>query len=210
MTRARVPSRRGITTVELLIAIAITAVTGLAIATVTTSLARGITATNESRSALQRALAAHTRYRAYVEPCLSVLDFDPDRGFALWLHDDRSNGQVNVSELRVFWYDGTPDGEATMERVVWPDAWDEPAKEAADITLSGVDNYFDAMETQRGLGYTETVVMIDGLSGQSVAHDASDIAEADRVRVELDVQVGTFGTERIMVASGLPNHRIPE
>ncbi len=212
MRGARGPGRRaaGVTTLELLVALAITAVTGLAIATVTTSLARGIGVTNDTRGALQRALAAHTRYRAYLEQCLCVLDYDPARGFALWLHDDRSNGQVNLSELRVFWYDGTPGGDATMERVVWPEAWDEGQREAADITLSSVDDYYAVMETHRSLGLTETVVMVDGITGQDVSHEGASLVEAERVRVGLEVRVGELGTERVLIVSGVPNHRTPE
>jgi len=212
VTRARTHrSRAGLTLVELLIALAITVIAGLAIATVTTAMARGVTQSNDARGALQRALTAHARLREYLTTSLCVLAHDEEQGVAIWLNDDRANGQVNISEVRVFWFDPADDsGDMTLERVTFPEAWDEDTLAANDITLADLDDPFTVMASMRDLGHTTTTTLADGIAGVGVASSHDSLQASNRVVVELDVRVGATGAERVLIAAGLANHRIPE
>lgn len=206
---SRVRARTGLTLVELLVALAITVVTGMAIATVTVGVARGLENVNTARSALQRAHAAYIRLRAYTDPSLCILAEDSDRGFALWLDDGRPNSRVNLSELRVFWFNEV---ESTMsvERVVFPEDW--PAEEVVkhDQTLSVVDDPFALMEAQRALGYTWSEVLADGVGGFGMTFESNNVLDANRVRLALTVVLDNGKREDLMLALGLPNHRTPE
>lgn len=201
-------SARGLTTLELLLALSITVITGGAIAAVTTGVARGIGDMNTSRSALQRAHAAHVRLRAYFDPGLCALDWDAAEGLAFWLHDDGATpGSVNLTELRVFWFDaGT--GEISVERASFPDEWDEVQVEAADLTYGPVDDLFVAMRAARALGQTETTILADGVSGFGLSHSETTVRRAQRVRLSVSVDLG-HGVEPILMAFGMPNHREP-
>ena len=204
------PTRRGLTTLELLIALVITSLTGLAVTVVTTSIARGVTANSEARGALQRALAAHVRLRSYTSSAHCVLDHDPDRGFVLWQEDSRANGRVNLSEVRVFWFDPEdPLGEVAEERVVFPEAWDESTTEAADIELTPVDDHYALIEAQRLLGFTERSVVADGVAGLTVAGAGASLTESVRVRIGLDVATGEGSSRSLLLAFGLPGHKEP-
>jgi prepilin-type N-terminal cleavage/methylation domain-containing protein len=209
MSPFRATSRRGLTLLELLIAITITSITGLAVAVVTTSVARGMTSMNVMRSALQRAHAAHARLAAYIDPALCVLTHDPDNGFAVWLHDDRPGGRVNLSELRVFWFNTDGSGELTVEWVEFPEEWDEDAVMLYDLELSAVDDYFTVMETQRALGYTQTAVLADGLAELNLAGNGIDLEASQRVRMTLDVTVEEDRSEQLLLVFGLPDHQQP-
>jgi len=201
-------SRRGLTLLETLIALAITVITGLAIASVTTAVARGMTSVNTARSALQRAHAVHVRLRAYTDPALCMLDFDADRGFAIWLDDSRTNEKVNLSELRVFWYSAADD-TISVERVVFPDGWDPSEYVKRDSTLTSVDDPFAMMEAQRALGYTRTDIIADAVSALDMEWPTNDIRDAGRVRLSLGVTADDQQVHELLIALGLPNHKVP-
>lgn len=201
-------SRRGLTLLETLIALAITVITGLAIASVTTAVARGMTSVNTARSALQRAHAVHVRLRAYTDPALCVLDFDTAKGFAIWLDDSRTNEKVNLSELRVFWYSAADD-TISVERVVFPNGWDPSEYVQHDTTLSSVDDPFAMMEAQRALGYTRTEIIADAVSALDMEWPTKDIRDAGRVRLSLGVTADDQHVHELLIALGLPNHKVP-
>ncbi len=202
---------RGMTLLELLIALAITAMVSLAIAAVTTSIARGMESMHTARSALQRTVAAHTRLRAYMGTALCVLDADPQKGFAIWLGDTRANGRVNLSELRVFWFDPESlDGDLTVEWAEFPEDWDDQALAAADLELTGVDDYFDSMATLRSAGHTGTAILADEVRSFSVAHEGASLQDASRIRMEMGIDTGEAEPREILMAFGLSSHRAPE
>ena len=219
MTGARLnnpsPRRRGLTTLELLVALAITSVTGLGVAAVITSVARGITVMNETRGVMQRAHAAHLRLRSYADPALCLLQTD-SRGLALWLHDDRANGQVNLSELRIVWFepaesdDDEIGGELVLERVDWPESMDEAAIEAADIVLTPADDMFRAMELARSLGYTTRQALADGVSSFSSTYTAATPRESVRFTATLALASAGSDVEEVLISFGLPSHEPPE
>lgn len=200
--------RRGLTTLELLVALSVTSITGLGVAMVITSVSRGITMMNDTRGAMQRASAAHVRMRAYTDTSLCLLEHDPLRGFALWAHDERPNGQVNASELRIFWM--LPDkGEVCTEFVVYPEEMTPEERDAADLIVSTVDDPFEAMLIQRRLGYTQQLVLADGVASLSITHNENDPRDSERFRLLLGLE-GTGGEEELLMALGLPEYRRPE
>lgn len=206
-------TRRALTLLELLLAVAITVLTGLAIAAVTTSIARGLTSMNESRSALQRAYATHARLRAYTTGALAFLSVDPERGIAVWHNDERFNNRVNLSELHIFWLenasDGAPGKELVIESANFPEEWDAEELELADAELAGIDDPFNEMLALRAQGWTTRSVIADGLETVAVSHSAINLMNANRIRIALEVRVGPDNTQDILMAFGLPNHRVP-
>lgn len=201
-------TRRGLTLLELLVALAITVVTGMAIASVTTAVARGIDTVGTVRSALQRAHASHVRLRAYTDPGLCLLAYEQNTGFALWLEDSRANGRVNLTEFRVFWIDAQS-GLLTVERVDFPDGWTDDEYALFDTTLTSVDDPFQIMRTQRSLGYTVIETIADEIASLSMAFTPESIRDAERVRLMLGLRLDGAQTEDILIALALPNHAKP-
>lgn len=199
--------RRGLTTLELLVALGVTTITGLGVATVITSVSRGVSDMNASRGAMQRAASSHARLRVYTDTSLCLLAQDA-RGFALWAHDERSNGVVNVSELRVFWI--LPESsEVRTEYVVFPEEMDETERSALDVIVAAAEDPFEAMLTQRALGFTETLVLADGVESIEVSHTEPDPRDSTRFRVRIGFEGGMDESQELLMAIGLPQHRRP-
>jgi len=199
---------RGLTLIELVIAIAITAIIGLAMSTAMSATARGMASAGDSRSALQRAHAAYVRIRAYTSSGLALLQNDPSRGFALWLDDSVPGGRVNLSELRCIWFDAST-GMLSSERLVLPQGWTEDMRENYDRTLDPSSDFLSAMAAERAAGYTVQEILVDGLTGWLLETDGPDPQLEERIRLSLDVQT-TDGTDGpVLMTFGLINHTVP-
>jgi type II secretory pathway pseudopilin PulG len=196
------------TLLELLIAVAVTVVAGLALTTVLTTMARNITSSAGSRSALQRAHAAYVRLRAFTDPGLCLLQHSPGVGFAVWLDDSKASTTVNLREMRAFWLDDT-DRIITVERVEFPEAWPPELQDDSDVALSNGADFLGEMLAQRALGYTKTEVLCDGVLAAALAHDAGTEQSAETFRLTLTMDDGTEEPPSVLTVHSFPSHTEP-
>lgn len=199
---------RGMTVLELLIATAITVISGLALSTVLTTVARSLSAQTDSRSALQRAHAAYVRLRAYCEPGLCLLQHDPSRGFAIWLDDAKQSETVNLREMRAVWLN-RDDGMIAIERVVFPEAWPVELQDSFDLQISSGADFLLEMEIQRALGYTQTEILCDGVVAASLQHDAVEAQSARTFRLFLTMDDGSGEPPQVLTVHGFPGYTAP-
>ncbi|MCA9294791.1 MAG: type II secretion system protein [Phycisphaerales bacterium] len=200
--------RRGMTTVELLIAVTITVVIGLSMTTVLTSVARGLSSTNGERSAMQRANVLSHRMLSYTETALAVIAAD-ERGLAIWLHDESGEGKVNLLELRALCFDDD-EQMMVMRRVEFPEAWTDEEQAAANTVVTSVEDPFTVMDQQEALGYVTTVPIVDGVSGFAVESSGASAVESPRFAVHVDVVIEMDHSEEVLLAVGLPMHMEPQ
>jgi len=207
-TTRRARRRAGLTLLELLLAVAITAVVGLAMATAMTATARGMTTAGDARSAVQRAHVAYVRLRSYTAQALALLQSDPSRGFAIWLNDDVPANSVNLSELRCFWFDPEA-GTLTVERLSLPESWTEEMVEEHDVRLDADSDFLSAMLDQRSQGYTTQDVLTEGLDDLSLTFDGDDPTLSRRFRVALTIAATDATENPVLMTFGLVNHQPP-
>lgn len=207
--RARHSVRRGMTLLELLLALAITILTGAAAAAVTLAVARSMTSMTEGRSVMNRANMVQARIRGVTDTAWCALEYDSKRGLAIWAGDDNGNGRLNASELRIIWINGEPQ-TVTVERVKFPEDWTAEQIQDSDLVLAAVDDPFAAMLVQRGLSRTATEVIGDRLTVSSVTPNTQVFADAKRVRVAATIIDDGGDPVDLLLCLGLPNHRKPE
>lgn len=200
--------RGGMTLVELLLAFSITVIIGMAMATVMTTAARGLSGAGEARSALQRVHAAYIRTRAYTDSGLCLLAVDQNQGFALWLDDNKPGGRINLLEIRVFWWNNG-DGTLSVERVKTPNGWAPELVDAYNIPIPSDANFFQVMLDQRSIGMTSTEIIADGLENASVAFSEAAAQDSERFRMTLTVSTGFDMQEPVLMTFGLMNHTDP-
>lgn len=200
--------RRGLTVVELMLGLVITAIVALAVGSMLVTVSEAAVSSRDTRSALVRGNLAQVRLRAYFEPALNVLAYDPARGVALWLHDYTPGETVNLLELRVLWHDAAA-GTIAVERVHFPDTWTPTMKEAANVAIPADADFFAEMLAQRQAGMTRLDTLVETVTSFDVAHDAASLGQAQHVRVSLTVTSEAGESSPIYVAVGLANHTIP-
>jgi len=199
---------RGLTMLELLLAVVVTSFVGLALSTAMTATARGITGAGSARSALQRAHAAYVRLRAYTDPAHCLLQHDPERGFVVWLDDSRPTGTVNLSEMRVFWVKPAQ-GVITVERVAFPPEWPQALVETLDVVVPTASDFFTVIADQRALGNTTEETLVDGVQAIELIYGEADPVDAVRFRARLTMDAGTEDAQPVLMALGMRSHQAP-
>jgi len=205
---SRFTARPGLTLIELLIALVITALMGLAIGSMMTMVGSVSERDRTERAALLRAHAGQVRLRAYMDPALCVLQHDEDDHAAVvWLYDMNGAEAVNLTELRLIGVND--DGELTVEWVKFPENWTELQLIAADLTVPAGSDFAGAIALQRGLGYTRTTTLLTGVSDAAWTFSEKTPPESSRVRLGLTLESGdaSFGA---LYAFGLKDHAQPE
>lgn len=202
-------SRRGLTLLELLLAVSITVMLGAAVASVLTAASRSMTAARNSQSALQRAHALQSRMRAYSDPALCLLDYRAKQGIAMWLEDPDASAHVTLGEVRVFWFDSAAQA-VTVERAEFPAEWDEATRAIYDIALAPEADFFAAMESLRALGYTRTETLADGVGAASLTWDGLTLRQQPRAVLHVQLQIDDDSRQETIACLGMPNHTEPQ
>src|SRR5882672_11104906 len=96
--------RAGMTLIELVLALSVTAMVATAITAMLNAMSTGVVNKRDSRSLMVRAHAAETRFSAYIAPARCVLAADDD-SVVVWFDDARESETVHATEVRWLVYD---------------------------------------------------------------------------------------------------------
>jgi len=199
-------SRRGVTLLELMLALSITAMVGLGVASMLAMISSSTQDARDARSLLLRAHAGQIRLRSYLDTSLSLLQYDAAQGLAVWLHDQRTPDSVNLSEIRVFWFDDVA-GTLSVEWVSFPAGWTELQIQAFDTVVPTGSDFFAEMEAQRAAGMTATLELIEGLTWHEMTFDNAVITDVTRVTAQMEFEVAEGDRRRTLSTFGLANHQ---
>ena len=188
MMSPAVPTRRGLSLLEMLLALSITALIAVGISSMISAVTSGVGTRRDVRTTMVRANASQTRLAAYIVPCRSMLA-NNGSDLVLWLNDSRESDSVHATEIRWLLFDAEQSA-IDVHFVDFPDAWTQTAKDLADIEYSADANW-DAVLTQYQTdGWINTVRLVDGLDSAWVSTDAENAMDSRHVTVGLG-----FGTD---------------
>lgn len=140
--QAPAPRRRsGLTLIELMLALAVTAVIGAAIAAMLGAVSRGVASSQDVRSMVTRHKVLEARLAASIRGSGSVLFASTDR-LVLWAGDTNPDGQPNLSEIRRIERDAQ--GHLWSYRASFPAGWSAVQIAAADVAYPLASD-FDAV-----------------------------------------------------------------
>lgn len=201
---------RGFTVVELLMGIAITAMVALGISAMLAMVSDVTVQSRDIRSVLMRAQLAQVRLRAFTEPALAVLSWDPAQGVAIWLLDDTPGATVNLTELRVIWFDAAL-GEVVAEHVEFPGTWTQEMLNQANVVLPTwptATDFFAVMIAQRQAGFTVTETLLETIETFDLSATGKFL-NANRIRFALSLMSDGGTAKEVFITVGLPNHTVP-
>ncbi len=198
---------RGFTVIELLLGIAITSMVALGISAMLAMVSDVTVQSRNDRSVLMRAELAQVRLRAFTEPALAMIGWDPAQGLAIWLLDDALGSTINLTEVRVIWFDAAL-GEVIVERVEFPGTWTQEMINQANVVLPSTADFFAAMLAQRQAGYTVTETLLETVQTFDCSFSVKRI-NSTRMRIALSLMSDGGAAKEVFIAVGMPNHTVP-
>ena len=210
-------ARGGVTLIELLLSVAITAMVALGVASMMMSVSAVAQADTEARSALMRAMAVREAVRAYAEDALCVIEVSNDGHSALfWVEDDLSPGAVNLFEMREVRF-REDDGQLVLRRIVAPTGWHAVQAQGLNAAVPTNAGLLAWMNSFSALNMLEERVLVSGIADARWVVDGTDPRAAPRVRLEFSIfapadsnaNPADIPTTPMLAAFGLHQHRSP-
>lgn len=158
--------QRGLTLVELMLALAVTAIVSMAIAGMLGAVSTGVSSRRDARAVVVRAHAAAARLAAYIAPSRCILAVSGPN-VTLWFNDARQSNTVHATELRWLIFDADA-GELVVQYVQCPDGWSEAACNLDDDEYPATSDWTSVLATYQGKGMIATRTLVDGLSSITV------------------------------------------
>jgi len=190
MTRTAPARRRGLTLLELVLALAGTALIGAAVAGMLTAVAYGTDADKDLRALVVRHQVLAGRVSAAIRGAEEVLAAD-DGLLVLWVEDTNEDGLPSVQELRRIEHD------ADTGRLL---AYD-PTDAAADTAYAVDDDFAAATALLIAEGAMSSTVWGTGVIGWAVSLDDADPQAAVLVTHTLELTEGDMTDTQVFTAA---------
>jgi len=202
-------TRRGLSMLELIIALSVTALIGAATVGMLNAVSVGVDTRHDYRSVTIRSHHAQSRLAAYVTPGRCVLHRG-NNALVLWFDDNRKNDMINISEVRWLVYD--PDeGEIVVYYITYPNWMTETQKLIYDQRHRANSDWMELLETYQshprlGMGSTK---LIDGLALAGARLDTgNDVLAARHVTFHLTFETRS-GEYETIASAAIRNHAEP-
>lgn len=198
--------RRGLTLVELMLALTITVMISGAIASMMAAIAAGVETRHDVRATMVRAAVATGRLGAYVASSRCALATS-ETDLVLWLRDSRESGTVHASEIRWILYD--PDsGQYNVLFVKFPDDWSEIQRNLADREYASNSDWNAVLNQYDDLGYISMSCLVDELASVAVSIDQVNPLDARVVSFALSFAAES-GPQLVRVTESIRLHEPP-
>jgi hypothetical protein len=185
------PTRRGLTFLEFVLALAVTAMIGLAITGMMMAVTTGQRSRRDNRSFVIRTEALKSRLAAYLGPSRCILATD-GTNLVLWLNDSRQGETVHASEVRWLIFNAV-DGTLEVHYVSFPSDWTEVTRALEDHEFPYNADWFSVYGMYDAAGHIASYPLLDGLQAVSVTTDAPEPVDSRQVVYDLAF-VTTTGT----------------
>ena len=206
MTHTTSPIRRGMTLLELMLALVITAMIAGAISGMMDAVSIGVSTRRDSRATMVGASAAASRLSAYIAPSRCLLSAGGS-DLALWLDDSRESDTIHATEIRWLLFDSGA-GEISVHFVSFPSEWSQAAKDLEDNEYASDSNWNSVLAYYQSRGWTVAMPLVDGLDSISISTDKPGALDSRHVIFNLGFQTGE-GTFDVTASATISIHHQP-
>jgi len=196
MNPSRAQFRRGLTFIEFVLALAITAMVAAAIGAMVSAVASGEMSRRDNRGTVIRTYAAKTRLSAYLARCRSVLEVGSIDA-VVWLNDWRGGGTVHATELRWLVFDSA-NKSIDVYYVDFPDEWNEVQQALQDNAYVSGTDWSAVLSSYTSAGYVSNITLVDGVSSMTITTDQPIAVDSTSI---------TFDIGLLLEAAGETLHR---
>ena len=184
MTAHHLPTRRGLTFLEFLLALTITAMITAAISVMVSAVSVGETSRRDNRGYIVRTYSSKSRLSAYFARCRAVLAVDGSDA-VVWLNDWRGGDTVHATEIRWFIFDNLTNS-IKVYYVDFPDTWTAVAQALEDLEYSSGQDWSAVLNTYMAAGHVSSMTVVDGVENVQITTDQP--AAIDSIVISFDLQ----------------------
>lgn len=185
----RVRRIRGLSLVELILALSMTALVASGVAGMLAGVGTGIAVGRDARTSMLAASASQRRILDDLADHACVLESTPTKAVA-WSGDLRSGGEVEASELAWISFDPTSRTLA-VERVSIPDDWSAMDRAFGDPRLEPGQDPWTLLAAMRTRGIVQRRVLADGL----IDSVFTTLADGATLRIDLEFDLDSASGE---------------
>lgn len=197
---------RGLSLLELLLALSITAMVGAAIAGMLGAVSSGVGARRDTRAVMVLANAAQARLAAYIMPSRCVLSVDGPNP-VLWFNDNRESDTVHATELRWLIFDAKT-GTLNVHYVDLPSSWTQIGRDLEDHEYPLGTPWNSVLAEYQAKGWTASCTLVDGLASAAIKTDSKAALNVRHIVYELGFNTEA-GEVRMNAASTIRELRTP-
>ncbi len=179
------PRRRGLSLLELILALSMTTLVASGVAGMLAGLGSGIAVGRDARTSMLATSATQRRVLDTLADHAAVLEITPTRA-VLWAGDVQPGGSVDAGELR--WLTVDDEQGLVLERVVFPEDWTTLERAMIDRRITPADDPWSVVATLRGRDVIERRVLADGLRTASLT--LIDDGRGLRIDLAFDLPTG--------------------
>jgi prepilin-type N-terminal cleavage/methylation domain-containing protein len=200
--------RRGLTLVELVIGLAITAIVSAVLAILINATAVGTNSTQDGRRSLVKMQGIKAQLEDTIKNSNCVLATGTNY-ILLWTGDLNGaptsvNRAVNLSELRLIEVNTTT-GNLNNYAVQWPANFTSGSIVAADTTYSASTTWYAACTTAKAGGYFVPITIATNVTGMTVSLDSATVTQARLVSLVITFTDAGTSSRNLMVGAGIRN-----
>jgi hypothetical protein len=209
---SRHPRRRaaGLTLVELVIGLTITAVIACILAILIHATAVGTNTQQDGRRLLVRFQSIRSAIANDLSNAHCILDVGTNY-IIYWIGDDPAgvvppNNAVNLSELRMLQVDGS--GNLNLYRVQWPASFKTADILSADQTYSATSNWYSAVQAAATAGYLVPTKLATNATSLTATLDSGSIPSARLITLNITLN-DTVATRTIALSTAVRSPTAP-
>ena len=197
---------RGLTLLELLLAMTITVMIGAGMVAMLGAVNSGVGDRRDTRLTMMRAAAARSRITDYLGPSRCVLAIS-GANLTLWLADTRKSGTVHATEIRWLQLDSAA-GMLNVFYVQFPNTWLQTAKDLEDLEYPSNTNWDNVLKYYQQKGYIATLPLIDNVNSLSFKTDNASPMSVKHLSLEFSFTTPD-GTMSLSVPATIEAHQTP-
>ena len=200
-------NRRGVTLLEMTIAIALTAVIGSAIASMMAAAANSLSSRDDGRQSAIRLATMQVRLGAYIAPARCILE--KDNGLiVLWLEDSRESNTVHSTEIRWIQFDDSTN-ELSVKFVDFPDEWSHSMVDAADLECNNLTDYYLLLDSFEASNLIDSIPLVDSINSCNFWINNVNPIDATHISIRFSLESESEKTKDSIIDETIRLHQPP-
>lgn len=199
--------RRALTLIEMILALSITAVISLAIATMMAAVSTGVNAKDDGRQTAIRIATTKSRLAAYIAPSRCIIDKGID-SVTLWLEDSRESNTIHASEVRWIQFDESTQ-ELQVKFVDFPESWPQSLIDSTDLELSKSSDFDSVLNSFELSNLIDSIPIVDSIGSCLFWSNDTDPFEATQISMRFSLTSTMGETEQALIDETIRLHQGP-